>query len=65
MPNPQHGGPRKGAGRKPQGAHAKTKTSAAIDPELLAALDAKAARLGLTRNAAIETALRLWVKEGE
>lgn len=53
-----HGGPRKGAGRKPQGARAKVKTSIAIDGDLLATVDRLAAERGTTRNAVIEAATR-------
>lgn len=58
---PPHGGRREGAGRKPQGKARKVKTSAAIDPDLLATLDAEAARRGITRNAMLDEVLRLWV----
>ena len=54
------GGKRDGAGRKPVGTAPKRKTSAAIDQGLLVLVDAKAKRLGISRNAAIEEALRLW-----
>ena len=57
MTNPTHGGPRKGSGRKPQGAQAKVKTSIAIDATLLRALRITAAQRGFSLNHVIETAL--------
>lgn len=47
-----------GAGRKPQGVQAKVKTSVAVDPDLLAATEAEAARRGVSRNALIEEAIK-------
>lgn len=61
MTRSNHGGARKGAGRPRAGVAPKVKTSAAIDPQLLQEVAEKAQRLGLSRNAAIEEALRLWV----
>lgn len=56
MSKPSRGGKRPRAGRPPTG-HRKTKTSVALDPALLVALEREAARRGVSRNHLMETLL--------
>jgi hypothetical protein len=59
LDKPPHGGPRKGAGRPPSGRPRKVKTSLTIAPDLLADVEAEAARGGISRSELLEEGARL------
>ena len=57
---PGRGGARPGAGRKPLGDRKRRKTTLLVPPEVLAVLDERARREGVSRSESLARCVREW-----